>query len=465
MPSKTAPTATRLPIGYGHIERTVRIVSRDRSDRNGSATQIPGQSMSDRILVINCGSSSVKYRLFDMTTERGLAGGECERIGEADSSLSCWTMEEKGKREETDHAITATDHREALSQIGKVLRGTRHLAENAHLRAVGHRVVHGGERFSSPVCIDATVLAELRSLNPLAPLHNPANLLGIDAAMGVLPEVPQVAVFDTAFHQTMSPYVYRYPLPEEWYVRYGVRRYGFHGTSHQYVAGRTADFLDKSGETLNLITLHLGNGASAAAIKGGRCIDTSMGFTPLEGLMMGTRSGDIDAAIPLYITQKANLNPQQVDAVLNHDSGLRGICGENDMRRIQLRAAAGDPAAQLALDMYCHRIRKYIGAYAAILGRVDALVFTAGIGENSPVVRRMVCSGLGNLGIKLDEDRNLADIDDLAEIQSSESHMRIFVIRTNEELEIARQALSCQNSTTDNRKDRPGHPASDRTSV
>jgi acetate kinase len=271
-------------------------------------------------------------------------------------------------------------------------------------------VVHGGERFSAPIRIDAAVLSQLRTLSALAPLHNPANLLGIEAGLAAMPDVPQVAVFDTAFHQTMPPHAFRYPVPEEWYVRHGVRRYGFHGTSHRYVAARAAAHLGRPLAALNLITLHLGNGASAAAILAGRCVDTSMGLTPLEGLMMGTRCGDIDPAIPLHIAATANLSPDQVDAALNHASGL---------------------------------LRKYIGAYAAILERVDAVVFTAGIGENAAAVRRAACSGLGMLGIEIDEDRNRAAAGEVAEIQSGGARLRVLVIRTNEELEIARQTMAC----------------------
>ena len=397
----------------------------------------------DKVLVINCGSSSVKYQLLAMTAEQSLAGGLFERIGEADGSLRHWVADAHGARAETVQVVTAADHREALVRIGSALRAARRLDAGERLAAVGHRVVHGGERFSAPTRIDAEELAQLRALSRLAPLHNPANLLGIEAGLAALPDVPQVAVFDTAFHQTMPPHAFRYPVPEDWYVRHGVRRYGFHGTSHRYVAARAAAHLGQPLAALNLITLHLGNGASAAAIRAGRCVDTSMGLTPLEGLMMGTRCGDIDAAIPLYMAEAADLRLDQVDAALNHASGLRGICGDNDMRRVQERAAAGDAAARLALDMYCYRIKKYIGAYAAILERIDAVVFTAGIGENSATVRRAVCSGLGALGIKLDEERNRAAAGEVAEIQAGGARLRVLVIRTNEELEIARQTLAC----------------------
>lgn len=397
----------------------------------------------DKVLVINCGSSSVKYQLLAMTAERTLAGGLFERIGEAHGSLRHWVADDRGARTETVQTLAAADHHQALAHIGDALRASRRLDTGDRLAAVGHRVVHGGERFSAPTRIDAAVLAQLRALSPLAPLHNPANLIGIEASLAALPDVPQVAVFDTAFHQTMPPHSFRYPVPEDWYARHGVRRYGFHGTSHGYVAARAAAHLGKPLAALNLITLHLGNGASAAAIRAGRSVDTSMGLTPLEGLMMGTRCGDIDPAIPLHMAEAAGLRLDQIDAALNQASGLRGICGDNDMRRVLERATAGDPAARLALDMYCYRLKKYIGAYAAILERVDAVVFTAGIGENSPFVRRAVCSGLGSLGIELDEDRNQAASGDVAEIQSATARLPVLVIRTNEELEIARQTLAC----------------------
>jgi acetate kinase len=287
------------------------------------------------------------------------------------------------------------------------------------------------------------VVERIRALGPLAPLHNPANLTGIEVCLRLFPDLPQVAVFDTAFHQTMPEHAYRYALPEAWYSEYRVRRYGFHGTSHQYVARQAAAFLHRPLASLNLITLHLGNGASAAAIRQGACVDTSMGLTPLEGLMMGTRCGDIDPAIPFYIGAATDATPAELEAALNRDSGIKGICGDNDMRAVQQRAGAGDARARLAIDMYCYRIRKYIGAYCAVLGHVDALVFTAGIGENSALIRETVCSGLERLGIALDPDKNHAARSATAAVERAGAAVSVLVVPTNEEIEIARQTLGC----------------------
>lgn len=313
------------------------------------------------------------------------------------------------------------------------------LRADADLAGVGHRVVHGGEAFQAPTRITTQVVARIRSLIPLAPLHNPANLTGIEVAMRRFPRIPHVAVFDTAFHQSMPPEAYRYALPEAWYRDHQVRRYGFHGTSHAWVTRRAAELLGRPLDQLNLITLHLGNGASAAAIGGGRSLDTSMGLTPLEGLMMGTRSGDIDPAIPNFVGNTLGLSNEAVDRALNRDSGLKGICGVNDMREVLARAGSGDPNARLARDMYCYRAKKYIGAYCAVLGRVDALVFTAGIGEHSPDIRAGICAGLEGMGIRLDEERNGQRLEDARAIHRDDSRVAVLVIPTDEELEIARQ--------------------------
>jgi len=307
-------------------------------------------------------------------------------------------------------------------------------------------VVHGGEEFRKPTLIDKKVIDTIRRLSPLAPLHNPANLLGIEVAMQSAPQVPQVAVFDTAFHQSIPVHAFRYALPEELYEAHQVRRYGFHGTSHHYVAGQAAVFMDRPLDSLNLITLHLGNGASAAAVKKGISIDTSMGMTPLEGLIMGTRCGDIDPAIIFYLKRKTGLARDEVEAILNKDSGLKGICGVNDMRQIEALAGSGNARAQLAIEMFCYRIKKYIGAYLAVLGELDALVFTAGIGEKSPLIRAGACGGLSHLGIEIDPEKNNRKSKKAFEIQKQGSAIKILVIPTNEELEIAEQTVACIGS-------------------
>jgi acetate kinase len=388
----------------------------------------------DTVLVINCGSSSVKYQLVSVHTQQVLAGGLFERIGEPSSRLH----HRLADAEDVIRLVAARDHREALKHIAAVLgEGDAPLA----LAAVGHRVVHGGERFQAPALVDAEVLRTIRELSPLAPLHNPVNLIGIEVMQELLPKVAQVAVFDTAFHQSMPQCAARYAVAQSWYRQHGVRRYGFHGTSHEYVAERAAQHMQRPLARLKLITLHLGNGASAAAISGGHSIDTSMGLTPLEGLVMGTRSGDLDPAIVAYMQRVAGLDAQRVDHDLNHDSGLKGLCGSNDMREVLARAAAADEAARLALDVYCYRIKKYIGAYLAALGGLDALVFTGGIGENAAAVRGQIASGLEVLGIAVDASRNRAARGPVAEIQPEQGAIKVLVIRTNEELHIARQAL------------------------
>ncbi len=394
------------------------------------------------ILVINSGSSSVKYQLFDMQDGRVLTAGLVERIGEAESRLVHRWLQDGDMQELVRNAAIA-DHEHAFEAIGAAMRDSGGLADGARLDGIGHRVVHGGEAFTQPTLIDPAVVEGIRALGPLAPLHNPANLTGIEVCLRLFPELPQVAVFDTAFHQTMPGHAYRYALPEAWYSDHRVRRYGFHGTSHQYVARQAAEFLQQPLASLNLITLHLGNGASAAAIRGGACVDTSMGLTPLEGLMMGTRCGDIDPAIPFYIGTATGATPAELEAALNRDSGIKGICGDNDMREVQRRAGAGDTRAQLAIDMYCYRIRKYIGAYCAVLGHVDALVFTAGIGENSALIRETTCNGLDILGIALDPDKNHAPRGTTAAIERAGTAVRVLVVATNEEIEIARQTLDC----------------------
>lgn len=392
-----------------------------------------------KILVLNAGSSSVKYSLLAMETHASLISGLIERIGEAGSVHRYRLADSTWQRLETPIA----DHQQALQMLFATLFSSGVIAERRELMAIGHRVVHGGEHFRQPVLIDSQVTAQIAAMIPLAPLHNPANLLGIEEALRQVADIPQVAVFDTAFHQSLPDYAYRYPLPDALYREHGVRRYGFHGTSHRYVAKQAAQYLDKPLAELNLITLHLGNGASVTAIEQGRSIDTSMGMTPLEGLMMGSRCGDIDPAIHFYLQRVADLSSDALEALLNKGSGCKGICGENDMRAIHQLAEAGNPAAQLALAMYAYRIKKYIGAYFAVLGRVDALVFTGGIGENDVWLREQCCSNLTALGIKLDPAKNQSPVRPCAEIGFSGTGIAVLVISTDEELEIALQAQEC----------------------
>ncbi|MGD8990420.1 MAG: acetate kinase [Desulfobacterales bacterium] len=396
-----------------------------------------------KILVINSGSSSIKYRLFDMTAKTVLASGLVEQIGEEQSRLSHKTRNARGKMDEIVKNVVVADHREGFELIGATLSQTGALQNTGELSAIGHRVVHGGEEFKKPTFVDKQVMDTICRLSPLAPLHNPANLLGIEVAMQSAPQVPQVAVFDTAFHQSLPEKAYRYAIPQDLYEAHQVRRYGFHGTSHHYVAGQAANLLGRPLHALNLITLHLGNGASAAAVKEGKSIDTSMGMTPLEGLIMGTRCGDIDPAIIFYLRRKTGMTRDEMEALLNRSSGLKGICGVNDMRKIEKMASQGDTRALLAIEMVCYRIKKYIGAYFAILGRLDALVFTAGIGERSPLVRERSCRDLTHLGIIIDPQKNDRTSKKSFEIQTNNSTVRILVIPTNEEYEIAEQTVGC----------------------
>jgi acetate kinase len=394
------------------------------------------------ILVINCGSSSVKYELFEMDTRRVLTSGVLDRIGEAGGRLKHGWLDADGIQQQRIYEQDVADHHRAFDLIRQAMRESDVMDDINELAAIGHRVVHGGETFTQPALIDETVLAGIRKVAPLAPLHNPANLTGIEIAMAIAPDIPHVAVFDTAFHQTIPDYAFRYALPEKLYTDYGVRRYGFHGTSHHYVAQRAAEYLGVPLQSINLISLHLGNGASAAAIRQGQCVDTSMGLTPLEGLVMGTRSGDIDPAIPFYLARQAGMSYADIDDLLNRHSGLKGICGFNDMREVQQQAEQGNASARLAIDIYCYRIRKYIGAYCAVLGSVDAIVFTAGIGENAAFIRAQVCDELGGLGIELDTAKNKLHVDGVQDIATAESLVRILVIPTDEEWEIAMQTRS-----------------------
>ena len=394
-----------------------------------------------KVLVINSGSSSIKYQLFDMSDKTVLAKGLLEQIGEPESRLTHRSPGNAGDTVEITRTQPVENHRAGFQVISEVLNESGAVRDSGELFAIGHRVVHGGEAFQEPALIDEKVTTTIRELIPLAPLHNPANLMGIEVALQFAPGVPQIAVFDTAFHQSVPPQAFRYALPHDLYHDHNVRRYGFHGTSHCYVAKQAALYLNRALDSLNLITLHLGNGASVTAIKKGKSVDTSMGMTPLEGLIMGTRSGDIDPAIIFYLGRKTGFSPDEIEALLNKHSGLKGICGVNDMREIAQLADKGDASARLAIEMYCYRIKKYIGAYSAALGRVDALVFTAGIGENAADIRLRSCTGLSRMGIEVDENKNSLNTGGVREIQSEKSSVSILVVPTDEELEIAEQTV------------------------
>ena len=394
-----------------------------------------------KILVINTGSSSIKYQLFDMEREEAIVTGLAEKIGEGDSILTQKTMNSSGSTKTKVENRPLADHAEGLSLIVDLLIDPQHgvIRDKSEIAAVGHRVVHGGEDFQSSTIITEKVIATVRKNIPLAPLHNPPNLIGIEVAKKLFPEAPQVAVFDTAFHHSLPERAYIYAVPYTLYSEHRVRRYGFHGTSHAYVTVTAAEFLKRAREEINLITIHLGNGASMTAVKNGRSVDTSMGLTPLEGLVMGTRSGDVDPALHYFLSENLGLSIKDIDMLLNKESGLKGLSGNNDMREVEERAGNGDERARLALDVYAYRIKKYIGAYFAALGRLDAVVFTAGIGENSPLIRRMSCSDLGPLGISLDEKKNEERSNIARDIASEDSRIRVLVIPTNEEKRIARE--------------------------
>ncbi len=385
----------------------------------------------DNILVINSGSSSIKYRLYRWQSEEEIARGAVERIAQEDSLFS---HEGQDRIEDT---MAIPNHRQAIKMIIEVLA---HSGEGGlvGIRAVGHRVVHGGNVFDDAALVDESVRQQIDQLADMAPLHNPANLLGIDACRESLPGVPQVAVFDTAYHQTILPASYLYAIPYRYYQKYQVRRYGFHGISHRYVSLRVADLLQIPYDKIRLIICHLGNGASITAVSQGRSVDNSMGFTPLEGLMMGTRSGDLDPAIIPYIMKREGLEVRRVEEILNRESGLLGITGiSSDLRDIEQAAVKNEPRAQLALEMFVYRIKKYIGAYLALLDGLDALVFTAGIGENSPLIREMVVQGLDHLGLQIDLKANQAGRKEKV-ISPAGKHPRVMVVPTNEELMIVR---------------------------
>ncbi len=397
------------------------------------------------VLAVNCGSSSVKYKLLRTDGFGVVARGLLERLGEPESTLSHFWRGPDGRMSHLEDRASLPDHRAGVERVFQSLAESVLLEWPNALACVGHRVVHGGEEFRAATLIDTEVLNRIRALTPLAPLHNPANLHGIEAALERAPGVPQVAVFDTAFHQEMPARAYRYALPRRLYEDHGVRRYGFHGISYQYVSREAARALGRPLADLKLIVLHLGHGASAAAIDGGVSVDTSMGLTPLEGLVMGKRSGDIDPAIPFHLHRTLGMGWDDVEDMLLHGSGLEGLCGADDMREVRRLATANDPNARLALEIFAYRIRKYVGAYFAVLGGLDALVFTGGIGEHDTRMRASVCAGLEGLGIVLDPERNQAVTRDPAAIQRAGGPVSVLVVPTDEEQEIARQALQCLN--------------------
>lgn len=396
-----------------------------------------------KVLVLNCGSSSIKYKLFDMDHKAVIAQGGIEKIGLPDSFLKLTLP--NGEKKILEKNIP--EHTVGVEFILYTLVSPEYGAIKSldEINAVGHRMVHGGEKFSESVLLTKEVLDAFTACNDLAPLHNPANLKGVRAIEAILPNVPQIGVFDTAFHQTMPDYAYMYAVPYELYEKYGVRRYGFHGTSHRYVSKRVCEFLGIQPEGTKIITCHIGNGGSISAIKDGKCVDTSMGLTPLEGLMMGTRSGDIDGGAVTFIMEKEHLDAAGISNLLNKKSGVLGIFGKSsDMRDLENAVAAGDPKAVLAENMYFYRIKKYIGAYAAALGGVDVIVFTGGVGENQASARWGACSGLEFMGVKLDAEKNKVRGEE-AVISTDDSKVKVVVIPTDEELMIASDTMAILN--------------------
>ena len=393
------------------------------------------------ILVINCGSSSLKFQLIDSETEKQIAKGLCERIGIEGSQIVY--QPSGGENEET--VTPMPDHTKAIELVLNALMNekTGVVKSLDEIGAVGHRIVHGGEKFAASTVITGEVVDAIRSCNDLAPLHNPANLIGIDACRKLMPNTPMVGVFDTAFHQTMPKEAYLYGLPYEYYEKYQVRRYGFHGTSHSYVSKRAAQFLGKNFEDMKIIVCHLGNGASISAVENGRCVDTSMGLTPLEGLIMGTRSGDIDPAIIEYIAHKENKTIDEMMTVLNKKSGVLGLSDNlsSDFRDLEKSYNAGEDRGVRTIQTFAYRVAKYIGAYTAAMNGVDAICFTAGVGENNPLVRKLVCDRLGYLGIAMDTEKNNKRGEEV-EISTPDSLVKVLVVPTNEELAIARETAS-----------------------
>lgn len=400
------------------------------------------------ILALNCGSSSVKYQLFDWKKKEVIARGMVERVTIGDSYI----IHEVPGRETYRDEYECPDHKTAVHLIIKTLTDKTYgvVEDMSQISAVGHRVVHGGEKFAGSVQINDTVLDAIKEVQHLAPLHNPPNIAGIEAAQANLPDVPHIAIFDTAFHQTIPESAYTYPVPQEWYTEHGVRRYGFHGTSHLYVSKRAAVLLDKKPEDCNLVTMHIGNGVSHTAIKNGVSVDTSMGLTPLEGAVMGTRCGDIDPAIPAFIMERENLSPKEIDSILNKKSGILGITGEFTDRRDVIEAAeAGNERCNLALEIEGYRLKKYIGSYGAILGRLDAVVFTAGVGEMGWLIREKALENLEHIGIKLDKEKNRNTMTRKAEtmITTPDSPVKVFVIPTDEELVFTEDVVAILEGT------------------
>lgn len=402
--------------------------------------------MTGRVLVINSGSSSIKYQLIDVgdngsDSNTVLANGLVERIGEVHDGL----LRHDGPAGRVSREQPIADHQAGVRAVLKLFEEVGPSLENGDgLAGIGHRVVQGGDRFTKPTKITDDVVSGIEELSPLAPLHNPANVAGIKAARDIFPQVGHVAVFDTAFHSTLEPAAYTYAINREVAKEYGIRRYGFHGTSHDFVARRTAHLLDKDPADVNVIVMHLGNGASITGVRGGKSVDTSMGLTPLEGLVMGTRSGDIDPAVIFHLQRVAGMNPDDIDVLLNRKSGMLGMTGVNDLRDVHDIAAGNDEKAQdakLALDVYIHRLKHYIGAYYAQMGRLDAIAFTAGVGENDSWVRAEALDGLQHMGISIDGERNRDRSEPEREISAANSKVRTFVVPTDEESEIAQQTL------------------------
>jgi len=394
-----------------------------------------------KILVINTGSSSIKYQLIDLESEEVLSSGLVEKIGSDNSIIKhkYSTSSEGVKTHKMNQAIA--DHRAGLEIVAGLLSDkTYGTIENpGEIEAVGHRVVHGGEMFHQPAVVDDEIIKAIKDNIPLAPLHNPANLTGIEVAQAIFSDAVHVAVFDTAFHQTMPDYSFMYAIPYEMYEKHRIRRYGFHGTSHHYVALETARHLGKPLEELKIITVHLGNGSSMTAVKKGKSIDTTMGMTPLAGLIMGTRCGDLDPAVPFFLAENNSCTIERIDTMLNKKSGLLGICGKNDMREIHEQIATGCKKSELALNMLTNQIRKYLGAYIASMNGCDAIVFTAGIGENDDAVRAGACTGMDFLGIEIDHASNSTRQEGIRDISGKNSKIKILIIPTNEELQIARE--------------------------
>ena len=401
-------------------------------------------------MVLNAGSSSIKYQLFQMPDKHVLASGLVEKIGEEQGAITHRIHRGDGSKEKYQESPVIPDHVVGLKRIVALLMDDRwdSIKEPSEVAAVGHRVVHGGEKFSEPAVVTQEVLEELKRLSYLAPLHNPPNIKGIEIAADIFPDSLQVAVFDTAFHQTMPDHAYRFAIPEVYYIEKGLRAYGFHGTSHQFVSRAAAEFLSIEVTDFNAISIHLGNGCSMTAIEKGKSVDTSMGLTPLGGLIMGTRSGDIDPSLILFMSKHLNMSTDEIDKLLNKESGLKGLAGNNDLRDVIDRYEKGDSAAKLAVSMYVYRIKKFIGAYAAALGSLDAVIFTAGVGENSPFIRQQVCEGLQILGINLDNKLNETKEGGNRAIHDENSKVKILVIPTNEELEIATQTYPIAYSNT-----------------